>query len=145
MNKNYIITAIVIIVVVLAGAYVIYGSKPDTNSNIDNSPTFNNLAQGEVKEFSMDSFYEMADGKPKPQYSLKEITVNKGDTVKIVITVTKGVHDFNIDEYNIHAKTPLNQPTAVELTADKAGEFIYYCSMPGHRAAGHWGTLKVTE
>jgi len=75
----------------------------------------------------------------------KQYKVSKGDTVKIEITVTKGNHDFNIDEYNIHVETPLNQPTLVEFKADRTGEFVYYCSMPGHRANGHWGTLTVTE
>ena len=65
--------------------------------------------------------------------------------MRIKVTVTKGMHDFNIDEFNVHVKTPLNEQTAVEFTADKAGKFIYYCSMPGHRANGHWGTLTVTE
>lgn len=154
MNKNYI-TALVIIAVIIVGGFLIINNintKPDTeadNFSATNNPVSSqannseNQTQGEVKEFKMDSFYEVVDGKTKPQYSLKEITVNKGDTVKIQITVTKGAHNFNIDEYNISAETPLNQPITVEFKADKAGEFIYYCSKPGHREAGHWGTLKV--
>lgn len=98
-----------------------------------------------VKEFSMTSFVEFVDEQPKPQFSLKEITVNKGDKVKIKITNTKGTHDFKLDEYDIYADTPLNQEVVVEFTADKAGEFIYYCNQPGHRQAGQWGTLKVLE
>jgi len=96
-----------------------------------------------VKEFIMTSFYEIVDGQPKPQYSLKEITVNQGERVRIKITVTKGSHDFKIDEYGVYADTQLNQEAVVEFTADKAGEFIYYCTKPGHRANGQWGTLKV--
>jgi len=65
--------------------------------------------------------------------------------VKVKITVTKGMHNFNIDEFNVHFATPINQETVVEFVADKVGKFIYYCSMPGHRANGHWGTLTVTE
>lgn len=97
------------------------------------------------KEFTMTSFVVMEDGKPKPQYSVKELTVRKGDKVKIKVTVTKGMHDFNIDEFNVKSETPLDVETTIEFTADKAGEFIYYCSKPGHRANGHWGTLKVIE
>jgi nitrous oxide reductase len=97
------------------------------------------------KEFSMTSFYEMVDGKPRPQFSVKELVVRKGDKVKIKITNTKGSHDINIDEFNVKAETPLDKEVVVEFVADKAGEFIYYCSKPGHRANGHWGTLKVIE
>lgn len=98
-----------------------------------------------VKEFAMESFVEFVGGQPKPQYSLKEITVNRGDLVRIKITVTSGMHDFKIDEYNVYADTPLNQEIVVEFVADKAGEFVYYCTKPGHRQNGHWGALRVLE
>ncbi len=100
---------------------------------------------GTVKEIYMDSFVVFEDGTPKPQFSVKEITANKGDTVKIHVNVTRGTHDFNIDEFNVHSATPTNQTAIVGFTADKAGEFVYYCNMPGHRQAGHWGTLKVLD
>lgn len=103
------------------------------------------MAETAVKEFSMDSFVVFEDGAPKPQFSVKDITVNKGDKVKIKVTVTSGSHNFNIDEFNIHEATPSNEEVVIEFTADKAGEFVYYCSMPGHRANGHWGTLTVVE
>ena len=99
--------------------------------------------EGQVKEFNTNSFFVMENGKPHPQFSLKEITVNKGDTVRIHVNVTKGMHDFNIDEFNVHSATPTDQTTVVEFIADKSGDFVYYCSMPGHRDLGHWGTLKV--
>lgn len=98
-----------------------------------------------VKEFSMTSFVEMVDGKPKPQYSLKEITVNKGDTVRIKITVTSGMHDFKIDEYGVYSDTQLDKESVVEFVADQAGDFVYYCTKPGHRENGHFGILKVIE
>jgi nitrite reductase (NO-forming) len=94
---------------------------------------------GDVKEFSMTSFY---DDKGK-WFSLKEISVSKGDKVRIKVTNTKGTHDFNIDEYGIKQATPLNQETVIEFTADKVGTFEYYCSMPGHRAGGQVGKLIV--
>lgn len=99
----------------------------------------------EVKEVTMTSYYTMSDGKPYPRYSTKEITVKKGDKVKINVTVTAGNHDFNIDEYEIHQTTPLDEQVTIEFTADKAGTFTYYCSMPGHRMNGHWGILNVVE
>lgn len=65
--------------------------------------------------------------------------------MKIKITVTKGDHDFKIDEFNVYADTQLDKEMIVEFTADKAGTFIYYCAKPGHRENGHRGTLIVTE
>lgn len=104
-----------------------------------------NGTPSKIKEFTMTSFYEMKDGKPAPQFSLKEIMVKKGDRVRIKVTNTKGVHDFTLNEYNIFKETPLNQEVMIEFTADKAGEFVYYCSKPTHRALGQWGTLRVLE
>lgn len=155
MNKKIIILAVVALVVVTA--IVVFNKVKPTpqNGNIISNTKNNNITdaaravpgnnEASVKDFVMDSFYEMVDGQPRPQYSLKEITVAKGDLVRIKITVTKGAHDFKIDEYNVYADTQLNQQMTVEFTADKVGEFIYYCTKPGHRQNGHWGTLKVLD
>lgn len=99
----------------------------------------------EVKEVTMTSYASVIDEGPGPRFSTKEITVKKGDKVKINVTVTSGTHNFNIDEYDIHEETPLNEQVTIEFTADKAGKFIYYCSKPGHRMFGHWGVLNVVE
>lgn len=95
----------------------------------------------DVKEFLMTSFY---DEKGK-WFSLKEISVNKGDRVRIKVTNTKGTHDFTLDEYGIKEMTPLDKEIVIEFTADKVGEFEYYCSVPGHRQGGQVGKLIVKE
>ena len=98
-----------------------------------------------VKEFEMESFTKIVDGQYFPQFSKKEITVKKGDTVRLKINATSGMHNFKIDEFDVLAETPTGEVTVVEFVADQAGEFVYYCAKPGHRALGHWGTLKVVE
>lgn len=103
--------------------------------------TAESSAQTPVKEFSMTSYYDET-GK---WFSEKNIAVKKGDRVRIKVTNTKGMHDFVIDEYAVKQETPLNEETVIEFTADKTGEFVYYCSKPGHRDGGQWGTLTVTE
>lgn len=97
-----------------------------------------------AKTITMTSFYgAIAEGKKFPQFSIKEITVKKGDNVQMNITNTAGNHDFNIDEFNVHIETPKDKEVVAKFTASKSGRFIYYCSMPGHRAGGHWGILNV--
>lgn len=128
MNQKLIIGIVVALAIVVA-ALALRGERSpvaDTSS---------------VKEFSMTSYYD-TDGK---WFSLKEISVKKGDRVRIKVTNTKGTHDFAIDEYVIKEMTPLDKETVIEFTADKAGEFMYYCSMPGHRQGGQFGTLIVKE
>lgn len=150
MNKKITILvvstiALLLIVIVvsrvnLAPKNIEAEGKSRSNGGANNTPS-----TSEVKEFSINSFTEVVDGKYKPQYSLKDITVNKGDRVRIKITVTGGMHDFKIDEYNIYADTQPNKEYVVEFTADKAGDFIYYCTKPGHRQNGQWGTLHVLD
>ena len=127
-----------VLLLVGAGCSTTAPSKPQ--SPVAQPPSTN---QGEVKEFVMQSYYSPE--QKRPFFSLKEMVVKKGDRVRVKVTNTFGAHNFVIDEYGINRETPLNEEKVIEFTADKAGEFVYYCSKPGHRAAGQWGTLKVLE
>ena len=137
-EKQYLMIAIAL--AILIGIVLAVQFLPTAQA-----PADKNEVEGNVKEFNTDSFFVMENGKPHPQFSLKEITVKKGDRVRINVNSINGTHDINIDEFNVNSETPTGQITVIEFTADKAGEFIYYCSKPGHRANGHWGTLKVVE
>lgn len=73
-----------------------------------------------------------------------EITVNKGDKVRIIFQSAEGFHDFVIDEFN--ARTPrvnTGGSATVDFTADKTGTFQYYCSVANHRQMGMVGKLIV--
>ena len=94
---------------------------------------------GAIKEFTTTAFYD----DKGVWYSLKEIRVKKGDTVRVKATNTKGMHDFSLDEFGVKAELPLNQEVVIDFKADKAGEFTYYCSKPGHKSKGQFGKLIV--
>jgi heme/copper-type cytochrome/quinol oxidase subunit 2 len=154
MNNKVILLVLGVVLIGSVGGYVYQSSLTNPMDGEENKGTETlkekvvavpHASDSIVKEFVMTSFVKAVDGKYFPQYSLKEITVNKGDKVRIKITVTSGMHDFKIDEYNIFADTELNKEYVVEFTADKAGEFVYYCTKPGHREKGQWGTLKVLD
>ncbi|MDZ4229907.1 MAG: cupredoxin domain-containing protein, partial [Candidatus Veblenbacteria bacterium] len=98
---------------------------------------------GGVREFTMDAYYDPE--AKKPYFTLGEMVVQKGDKVRVKVKNTFGKHDFTIDEYNVNTVTPQDEVTTIEFTADKAGDFVYYCSSTGHRASGQWGMLKVQE
>ena len=82
------------------------------------------------------------------KFTPSNITVNAGQTVTIKL-VNDGVvmHDFTIDDLNGQQVTkPLDpgRSTTFSLTApDAAGTINFYCSQPGHRAAGMSGTITV--
>src|SRR3989344_4383589 len=138
MNKKLILGFLVLIVLVVAGFGI---TKIFNSSSVTGNAIKEDISNVPVKEFVMTSFYDNTG----IWFSLKEISVNKGDIVRIKVTNIKGTHDFSLDEYGIKKMTPLNEEVVIEFTADKAGEFIYYCSVPGHRQKGQWGTLKVVE
>ena len=128
MNNKLIIGVVVAVLVIGFIAFAVVNQD-------NNAP---------VKEFTMQSFVEQVNGTFYPQFSIKEIRVNEGDLVRIKVTNTAGNHDFKLDEFNVYSATPLNQEMTIEFIADKTGTFEYYCTMPGHRAMGHWGTLIVS-
>jgi heme/copper-type cytochrome/quinol oxidase subunit 2 len=142
MNKKIMLVFLGMMLLVFA---VFWTTSLTGNVTKDNSCDTGSCPIENVKEFTMISFTEIIDGKYYPQYSLKNITVNKGELVRIKIKVTSGMHDFKIDEFGVYSETPLDEETVIEFVADEAGEFVYYCTKPGHRANGHWGTLIVKE
>jgi hypothetical protein len=52
-------------------------------------------------------------------------------------------HSFDIESLEIHVQLPPNTTTAIAITPTGRGEIEFYCSVPGHVAAGMVGTLKV--
>src|SRR3989344_8168699 len=117
MNKKPILGILVLIVLIAAGFGIM---KIFNSSSVTGNVIREGTSDAPVKEFVMNSFTEVVDGKYYPQFSPKEITVNKGDLVRIKITNTKGTHDFKIDEFGVYSETPLDQEVTVEFVADKA-------------------------
>lgn len=89
-------------------------------------------ASGEVKEFTIDA--------TNFEFDLKEIKVNKGDTVKITLKNSEGMHAIQFKGYNKEVKGD----ETISFVANKTGEFEYFCSI--FCGAGHGdmlGTLIV--
>jgi uncharacterized cupredoxin-like copper-binding protein/mono/diheme cytochrome c family protein len=78
-------------------------------------------------------------------FEQKELT-GPADT-EFTITVTNNgasPHDFNIDELGVKTKM-LNPGESETVTINApAGDYTYYCSVPGHRQAGMEGTLTIS-
>lgn len=78
------------------------------------------------------------------EFSETALTVAPGDTIEMTNT---GVlqHDFTVDELGIHEVTPGTGDTVtITIPEDaEAGEYEFYCSVPGHRELGMVGTLTI--
>ncbi len=128
-------------VVIAFAGYLLWQSTNVADKNAEKMTAKSEVPStvGPIKEFSTTAYYD----ETGVWYSLKEIRVKKGDTVRIKSTNTKGMHDLTIDEFGVKKELPLNEEVTIEFVADKTGEFVYYCSKPGHRAKGQWGKLIV--
>lgn len=101
MNKTAVVIGIVAILLV-GGIFAL------------KSFTGNSIKENDVKEFTVKAF--------RFGYSPDLIEVNKGDKVKIIIENTDTLHGIRIPDLGIKGNNIL------EFTADKKGEFIWYCN-----------------
>ncbi|MBI2607853.1 MAG: cupredoxin domain-containing protein [Candidatus Doudnabacteria bacterium] len=160
MNTKSIITILVVVVLVIIGFFVFNSQQavaPVVAPDETKGDEMDEMMEGE--EGMMDN-EEMMGGEETAaseqavkefalvgtpfQFSVKEIRVSKGDTVRVNFENGQGTHDWTIDEFN--AKTPVIQAgekATVEFVADKTGQFEYYCSVGNHRALGMVGKLIV--
>ena len=99
--KKQIVIAIITIIIITG----IFASKSLTGKTI---------AQSDSKEFTVKAF--------RFGYTPDTITVNKGDKVKIIINNSDTLHGIRIPELNLKGND------IIEFTAEKTGEFDWYCT-----------------
>lgn len=108
----------------------------ETSEEADSASDSATEGQGEAKQFTV-----LSKGL---NFTPSEIKIKKGDKVKITYKNTLEKHNFTLDEFNVKTKLlGIGEQDSVEFSADKTGEFEYFCSVPGHRQAGMKGKLIV--
>ena len=76
------------------------------------------------------------------------LTVRPGETVRIVLVNDDGMmHDLAIPDLNAQTSmtTSKGQNANVVFEVHRSGEYVYYCTVSGHRQAGMEGNLIVSE
>jgi hypothetical protein len=72
------------------------------------------------------------------------LPMSHGDVLGLfIVNADPFPHSFDIDSLDIHVLLPPNSTTAVAIKPTGAREVEFYCSVPGHVAAGMVGTLSV--
>lgn len=160
MDTSKVIIAVVILLLLGGGAYFYFQNKegqmmgdrdaddqvmtqsespsslPDAMMEGDQPTASDDAMEAGVKEFTVNG----SNFKFEPAV----MTVNKGDKVKITFKNDGGFHDFTLDEFGVQTKQiAAGASETVEFTADKVGDFEYYCSVGNHRSMGMKGTLTV--
>jgi len=76
------------------------------------------------------------------------LQVEPGQVVQITMINGDGaLHDVVAPEFDAQSDqvSGKGSSTVMVFRADKEGEFVYFCSVPGHRAAGMEGMIQVGE
>lgn len=74
----------------------------------------------------------------------EDLEVEAGD-FNVALTSVDQFHDFTIEDVDGIVEASAGETETNGFTIDDAGEYTFYCSVPGHRAGGMEGTLTVTE
>jgi len=78
------------------------------------------------------------------EFTPSTITVNEGDKVKLNIKSVDVTHGFSLSEFGVSERLTPGKTTTVEFTADKKGEYTFFCSVPcGRGHSGMNGKLVV--
>src|SRR3954469_25962131 len=74
-------------------------------------------------------------------FAPRKLTI-PANTPTVITVVNKGaaVHNFSIDELNVHSGDMQAGETTTVTVDAPAGTYTYYCSIPGHRTGGMVGT-----
>ncbi|MEA2531165.1 MAG: cytochrome c oxidase subunit, partial [Thermomicrobiales bacterium] len=67
------------------------------------------------------------------------------DVTVTVVNVGAALHAFSIDALNVHSGDVQPGASATVTINAPAGDYEFYCPVPGHKAAGMVGTLHVVE
>ena len=73
------------------------------------------------------------------------IRVKEGDMVKLNIKNIDLAHGFRIFEFGVNERLAPGKTTTVEFTADKAGEYIFFCSVPCGKGHGGMNGKLIVE
>ena len=114
-----------------------YGETPLVNLNANQPDT----ARYD-RDYALTAFmvgYFGPDGARNPT-----LRANKGDRVRITITNGETMtHDITLEKLGIKSETILEKGKSTSVTFTAQQSDTYFCSIPGHRAAGMVGSFEV--
>jgi nitrosocyanin len=143
MNKA---VSIILVLVVLLGGFLLLKGKDETAELGMPVPNATGTSEMVAEENPTPTLQEFRVEGGMFYFNPSTMTVNKGDTVRIVFTNKEGMHDWALDKFNAKTKVlKAGETETIEFVAGEAGTFEYYCSVGDHRARGMKGTLTVID
>ena len=82
----------------------------------------------------------------KFEYIPPDVTLKKGEKVRLELTSLDRLHGFDLPELGIRVDVKPDETVTVRLTPEKAGAFVFHCDIfcgDGHEDLQ--GTIKVVD
>ncbi len=87
---------------------------------------------------------EVAINLQEMRFNQNDIQVQAGEPVTLYLSNKDGyAHAFDLDEFDIHLQLAAKENAEITFTPTQSGHFTFYCSSPGHQAAGMEGSITV--
>jgi plastocyanin len=126
-RADWVIAVVVGAVIGAASTSVIAGSASAGEGGVADAPTITGVITAENSTFVDTS-----------------LNLKVGEVLGLFVINTDGIaHAFDIDSLAIHVQLPADSTTAIAIKPAGPGHLEFYCSVPGHLAAGMTGTITV--
>lgn len=136
MAKLQLIVLIIVILVVLAGAFIFLNQPKDVQKvSEEKTAEKPSATKAEAKKFTLTE----SNFKLTPD----TITVKQGDNVEITVVNSEGSHNLFIKGYEQRTKVISSGTEKLELVAANKGTFEMWCEVSGHKELGMVGNFVV--
>ena len=120
--------------------FLLLGACTTTIPSDMHPPLITPLPFPDLRQNSLDNITEIKIDVQQFDFLPNEITVPKGEKVRLVLTARDVNHTFTLPEFGIDKELNVGEDTRIELWPNETKTYIFYCDKPGHNMKG---TLRV--
>lgn len=114
-----------------------FGPPPDRSVSPAPSPTENSIPPGGPRR-------TVTVETPGYRYEPTVVVLGPGEAVTIELrNPDTRPHALTVNELSVRMEAGPGETVRLPLDAPETGSFVMYCSLPGHRQAGHRGRLDI--
>lgn len=145
MQPKILGTIIVVLVIIVGGYFLLRGSYQAPAPTVTPEKTEKPTEIPPTTQAPVSRVTEISVVGTEFNFNPASIGVKAGERVKLTFKNSgRAPHNLFIEGLNIGTKTISGgQTDVVEFTAPSSGTYTFFCSIPGHRASGMEGNLKV--
>ena len=143
--KNIIAIIVLIVLLILLIYFVVDYNKKQVGTTIETKPLFGELNQitNPLEKIPAGAISIKIS---RTGFEPKEFTVESKKVVNLTLTGMDGTHslvfkDKVLEKVKIYVGR--EETRGISFTAPKAGDYSFYCDIPGHKEAGETGIMHV--